>query len=62
MKTPALSDRSKVIVWLAVAAGVLLVAGANMHLVYVASTTQPACVEHARDGAGAAAKSACRTE
>jgi len=55
-------DRSKLIAWLAAAVGLLLIAGANAHLVYVASTTQPACVEHTRDGVNAAAKSACRTE
>ncbi len=48
--------------WLAVAAGLLLVAGANAHLVYVAVTSQPACVAHLRAGeAGglSAARSAC---
>lgn len=49
-------------VWLAVAAGLLLLAGANVHLAYVAITTQPDCVAHAREGAGAAAKSACQSE
>jgi hypothetical protein len=36
--------------------------GANAHLAYVAMTTQPDCVAHAREGADAAAKSACRSE
>jgi hypothetical protein len=50
-------------VTLAVAAlGVLLLA--NAHLVYVASTSQPECVEHSRGdahapGVFAAAKSSC---
>ncbi len=54
--------RRSLIIWLAVAAGLILIAGANVHLVYVATTTQPECVAHTRDGADAAAKSACRTE
>jgi hypothetical protein len=36
--------------WLLVGAGLLLVAGANAHLVYVALTSQPACVAHVRAG------------
>jgi len=50
------------IVWLLVAAGVLGIVGANAHLVYVAVTSQPDCVDHVRPGAGAgygAARSAC---
>jgi hypothetical protein len=39
-------------IWLAVAAGLLLVAGANAHLVYVAVTSQPDCVAHLRSGEG----------
>jgi hypothetical protein len=54
--------KRSIMVWLAVAAGVLLLAGANAHLAYVAITTQPDCVAHAREGAGAAAKSACQSE
>jgi hypothetical protein len=34
--------------------GVLLVLLANAHLVYVATTSQPACVAHTRPGEGAA--------
>ncbi len=51
---------------LLVAGGLLLVAGANAHLLYVALTSQPDCVPHARAGDGTArpgqfsvAKSAC---
>jgi hypothetical protein len=50
---------------LLVAGGVLLVAGANAHLVYVAMTSQPDCVQHVRAGGDAGpgqfsvAKSAC---
>jgi hypothetical protein len=49
-------------VWLLVTAGVLLLAGANAHLVYVAVTSQPACVPHLRSGETggfSAARSAC---
>jgi hypothetical protein len=50
---------------LLVAGGLLLVAGANAHLVYVAVTSQPDCVQHvraggeARSGQFSVAKSAC---
>lgn len=49
--------------WLLVPAGLLLFAGANAHLVYVAFQSQPDCVAHVKDtekGSGyRAAKSAC---
>ena len=49
--------------WLLVPAGLLLFAGANAHLVYIAFQSQPECVAHVKDpGAGGgyqAAKSAC---
>ena len=35
---------------LLVLAGVLLVAGANAHLLYVALTSQPDCIAHVRQG------------
>jgi hypothetical protein len=35
---------------LLVSSGLLLVAGANAHLIYVASLSQPACVDHVRQG------------
>ncbi len=48
---------------LLVPAGLLLVAAANAHLVYVAVTSQPDCVPHLKeagtDGSYRAAKSAC---
>lgn len=51
---------------LTVLAGLLLVVGANAHLLYVALTSQPECVAHlrqgdsnARPGQFAVAKSAC---
>jgi len=52
-------------IWVLVAAALLLVIVANAHLVYVALTSQPACVAHLRPGDAAppgafsAAKSAC---
>jgi hypothetical protein len=52
-------------VGLLVAAGLLILCGANAHLLYVAVRSQPDCVDHVRQGeAGAsgtfrAAKSAC---
>ena len=49
--------------WLLVPALLLLFAGANAHLVYVAFESQPDCVDHVKaagEGAGyRAAKSAC---
>ncbi len=58
--------RVRYMVWSAVGAGLLLVAAANYHLVYVAIASQPDCVEHVRTGQGAgdrglfaAAKSSC---
>ena len=52
-------------IWLLVGAGLVLVIGANWHLVYVAVTSQPDCVAHVRSGASeapgtfSAAKSSC---
>jgi hypothetical protein len=40
--------RKGLLVWVLVSAGVLLVAGANAHLVYVAFDSQPECVDHAK--------------
>ena len=49
--------------WVLVPAGLLIVAGAHLHLVYVAVQSQPDCVEHSKsagDGHGyRAAQSAC---
>jgi hypothetical protein len=45
-------SRAKTAILLAVAAGLLLVIGANAHLVYVAVTSQPECVAHLRPGEG----------
>jgi hypothetical protein len=53
----------RAIVWMIAVAVVLVFAGANAHLVYVATTSQPACVPHAglgeASGALSAAQSAC---
>jgi hypothetical protein len=61
--TASLSRRKLWLAWALVAAAILLVAGANAHLVYVAVQSQPDCVEHAKaPGDGQryrAAKSAC---
>jgi len=48
--------------WVLVPAGLLLFAGANAHLVYVAFRSQPECVAHVKDtsdGGYRAAKSSC---
>jgi hypothetical protein len=46
--------RMKAVIWLALAAGLLLLLIANSHLVYVAVMSQPECVAHVRQGEGAA--------
>lgn len=60
------SHPGKTLVWLLVGAGLLLVAAANAHLVYVAVNSQPDCVTHVRAGEApvahgkfSAARSAC---
>jgi hypothetical protein len=49
--------------WVLIPLGLLLVVGANAHLVYVAVQSQPGCVEHVKaagEGKGyRAARSAC---
>ena len=40
--------------WLLSTAGVAALLAANAHLVYVATTSQPACVAHLRAGDGSA--------
>lgn len=40
----------KAAVWLAICLGLLLLAAANVHLVYVAARSQPECVDHLRQG------------
>jgi hypothetical protein len=46
--------RTKVVLWTAIGAGLLLVLIANSHLVYVAIMSQPECVAHVRPGEGSA--------
>ena len=46
--------RTKVFLWVAIAAGLSLVLIANLHLVYVAVVSQPDCVAHVRGGEAAA--------
>ena len=46
--------RTRVVVWTAVCAGLLLVLIANSHLVYMAIISQPECVAHVRQGEGSA--------
>ncbi|TYR35667.1 hypothetical protein FY036_02040 [Mesorhizobium microcysteis] len=59
----ASSRRRWTCAWLLVPAGLLLVAAANAHLVYVAVSSQPECVPHLKEagtsGSYRAAKSAC---
>lgn len=58
--------RSRIALWLLIGGGLALVAGANAHLVYVASVSQPDCISHLRPGESSdnrgtfsAAKSSC---
>ena len=44
--------RSRAALWWLVAAGVALFVGANAHLLYVATTSEPGCVAHVRLGGG----------
>ena len=49
-------------VWILVSAAIVVFAAANIHLLYVALTSQPASVPHAQgagDGVYIAAKTAC---
>ena len=55
MSGRALQPRSwRWVAWLLVPIGLLVFAGANAHLVYVAASSQPDCVPHVRAGDGAA--------
>lgn len=53
MSAAAKHVNAKVWIWMAVAAGLLLVLMANVHLVYVAFSSQPDCIDHVRRGASA---------
>jgi len=55
---------ARAVIGLSVLAALLLLAGANAHLIYVAVMSQPDCVDHVRKGDAEkgsfrAAKSAC---
>ena len=61
--------RGRLAIGLAIGGGLLLLAGANWHLVHVAITSQPDCIAHRRVGdadpagrAPIAARSACTPE
>ena len=43
-------SKRKAAIWLAVGLGLTLLLAANGHLVYVAVTSQPDCVDHIRQG------------
>lgn len=47
--------KTKTLIWMAVAAGLLLVAVANAHFVYVAFSSQPDCIDHIKRGVAVAA-------
>jgi hypothetical protein len=58
--------QGKVVIWLLVGIGLLVLVAANGHLIYVAMTSQPDCVAHVRQGEGkgiherfSAARSSC---
>jgi hypothetical protein len=74
MSEPASSDkqpraRATIRLWLLVVAVAAVVVAANAHLIYVATTSQPACITHLRQGEGnatrglfSAAQSSCSPE
>ena len=43
------TTRTKVVIWLLAGLGLLTLFGANSHLVYVASISQPDCVSHLQE-------------
>lgn len=59
-------DKTKLLLWGMIGAGLLLLLIANSHLVYMAIMSQPECVAHLRQGEGdpaqgkfSAARSSC---
>ncbi|NEU96891.1 hypothetical protein [Bradyrhizobium uaiense] len=47
------SGRAAIALWILIACGVIAVLAANAHMLYLASTSQPPCVDHLRqDEAG----------
>jgi len=62
--SPHPAGRTRALLWLATGLGLLLLLGANGHLLYVAMSSQPDCVAHQRQGDAArrsftAAASSC---
>jgi len=64
--TPKKRSTIKPVVKLLIGLGIVLLVGANAHLLYVAMTSQPDCVDHVRSGQAneqntgfSAAKSSC---
>jgi hypothetical protein len=47
-------SRQRARLWLWIALAIVVVLAANAHLVYVAVSSQPACVTHVRQGEGSA--------
>ncbi|QUS37448.1 hypothetical protein RPMA_00100 [Tardiphaga alba] len=47
--------KARTLIWLSVAAGLLLLVAANAHLVYVAFASQPDCIDHVKRGVAVAA-------
>jgi hypothetical protein len=61
MNEPVISNKQPrqgrtIRLWLLLAAMAAIVVAANAHLVYVATTSQPACIAHVRQGEGDAAR------
>ena len=54
MSIAAARPKSRLVVGLAVGAGLLALVLVNLHLVYVAVSSQPDCVTHLKRGDGAA--------
>jgi hypothetical protein len=48
MKISSGTSKQKIAAWACIAAGLLLLAAANGHLVYMAAVSQPDCVPHVR--------------
>lgn len=50
MTVASTKPRHRTLIWAAVAAGLALVLLANLHLAYMAVTSQPDCIDHIRRG------------
>ena len=48
--------RPMIRLWLLLGVAAAVLVGANAHLIYVATTSQPACVAHLKQGTGDAAR------